>query len=451
VSVTILLVDDDRSFGAMAATALRREGFEVTLARSLHEARKEAAREAPGLVILDRRLPDGDGLSYLEELRTGLPGVPVVIVTANSEIASAVDAIRSGATDYLVKPVELADLAMKARQAVGTVRLRDRLQQAEQELSGRRRLAPWQSECFGRVIEMLQRIAGSPKSPVLFLGETGTGKEVLARHLHALTFGEDAPFVHVNCAALPATTIESELFGYERGAFTDARTARRGLADVANGGTLFLDEVGELPIDVQPKILTFLDSGRFRKLGGVAEQSSSARVVAATNRDLHKQIAAGAFREDLWFRLSVFRIDVPPLRDRPEDLLPLAQAMLADLAAELGRREVRLGPHALERMARYSFPGNVRELRSVLERALVLAAGPELDLDVLAGAAAGSATPAGGSFRVEGSPIDIEELQRRYARHVLDQLGGKRMEAARALGISYPTFLKRIGSDEEPE
>ena len=154
MGVTILLVDDDRSFGAMAATALRREGFEVTLARSLHEARKEAAREAPGLVILDRRLPDGDGLSYLDELRTGLPGVPVVIVTANSEIASAVDAIRSGAADYLVKPVELADLAMKARQAVGTVRLRDRLQQAEQELSGRRRLAPWQSECFGCVIEM---------------------------------------------------------------------------------------------------------------------------------------------------------------------------------------------------------------------------------------------------------------------------------------------------------
>jgi two-component system, NtrC family, response regulator AtoC len=340
---------------------------------------------------------------------------------------------------------------MKARQAVGTVRLRDRLQQAEQELSGRRRLAPWQSECFGRAIEMLQRIAASPKSPVLFLGETGTGKEVLARHLHALTFGEDAPFVHVNCAALPATTIESELFGYERGAFTDARAARRGLAEVANGGTLFLDEVGELPIDVQPKILTFLDSGRFRKLGGVAEQTSSARVVAATNRDLQKQIAAGAFREDLWFRLSVFRINVPPLRERPEDLLPLAQAMLSDLAAELGRREVRLGPHALERMAHYPFPGNVRELRSVLERALVLAPGPELDLDVLAGSASGSPAPAGDIFRVDGLPIDMEELQRRYARHVLEQLGGKRMEAARALGISYPTFLKRIGSDEESE
>jgi DNA-binding NtrC family response regulator len=340
---------------------------------------------------------------------------------------------------------------MKARLAVGTVRLRDRLQQAEQELSGRRRLAPWQSKCFGRVIEMLQRIAGSPKSPVLFLGETGTGKEVLARHLHALTFGEDAPFVHVNCAALPATTIESELFGSERGAFTDARAARRGLAEVAHGGTLFLDEVGELPIDVQPKILTFLDAGRFRKLGGVAEQSSSARVVAATNRDLQKQIAAGAFREDLWFRLSVFRIDVPPLRDRPEDLLPLAQAMLADLAAELGRREVRLGPHALERMARYPFPGNVRELRSVLERALVLAPGPELDLDLLAGSAGSSAAPAGDTFRVEGPPIDIEELQRRYARHVLEQFGGRRMDAARALGISYPTFLKRIGSDEESE
>jgi two-component system, NtrC family, response regulator AtoC len=451
VSVTILLVDDDRSFGAMAATALRREGFAVTLARSLHEARKEVAREAPGLVILDRRLPDGDGLTYLDELRTGLPGVPVVIVTANNEIASAVDAIRSGAADYLVKPVELADLAMKARQAVGTVRLRDRLQQAEQELSGRRRLAPWKSEAFGRVIAVLDRIAVSPRSPVLFLGETGSGKEVLARYLHAQTFGEDAPFVHVNCAALPATTIESELFGYERGAFTDARVARRGLAEVANGGTLFLDEVGELPIDLQPKILTFLDSGRFRKLGGVAEQSSTARVVAATNRDLHKQIAVGAFREDLWFRLSVFRIDVPPLRERPDDVLPLAQAILADLAAELGRRDVRLSARALERLGRYPFPGNVRELRSVLERALVLAGGSELELEVLAGSSGGTPAPAGDAFRVDGPPVDMEELQRRYARYVLEQLGGKRMDAARLLGISYPTFLKRIGSEEDAE
>jgi two-component system, NtrC family, response regulator AtoC len=449
MSVSILLVDDDRSFGAMAATALRREGFAVTVARSLHEARQEAAREAPGLVILDRRLPDGDGMAYLPELRAGLPGVPVVIVTANNEIASAVDAMRAGATDYLVKPVELTDLVIKARQAVGTVRLRDRLQQAEQELSGRWRIAPWKSESFGRVIAMLERIAGSPRSPVLFLGETGSGKEVLARHLHALTFGEDAPFVHVNCAALPATTIESELFGYERGAFTDARVARRGLAEVASAGTLFLDEVGELPLDLQPKILTFLDSGRFRKLGGVAEQSSTARVVAATNRDLPKQIASGAFREDLWFRLSVFRIDVPPLRERPEDLVLLAQSMLADLAAELGRREARLGPRALERLAGYSFPGNVRELRSVLERALVLATGPELDLEVLAGATPGGPAACEGGFHVAGPPLEMDELERRYVRHVLDQMGGRRMEAAKALGISYPTFLKRIGVGED--
>lgn len=436
----------------MAATALRREGFTVTVARSLHEARNEVTREAPGLVILDRRLPDGDGLTYLDELRTGLPGVPVVIVTANSEIASAVDAIRAGAADYLVKPVELTDLAMKARQVMGTMRLRDRLQQAERELSGRRRLAPWRSQRFGQVVAMLERIAASPKSPVLFLGETGAGKEVLARHLHALTFGEEAPFVHVNCAALPATTIESELFGYERGAFTDARSARRGLAEIANGGTLFLDEVGELPIDLQPKILTFLDSGRFRKLGGSAEQSSTARVVAATNRDLRKQIATGAFREDLWFRLSVFRIDIPPLRDRPEDLVPLAESILADLAAELGRRNITLSARALERLANYTFPGNVRELRSVLERALVLHPGPELDLDLLApgDAAPITVTPAAG-FHIPGPTIEMEELEKRYARYVLDQMGGRRMEAARALGISYPTFLKRIGHSDSDD
>jgi two-component system response regulator AtoC len=192
-----------------------------------------------------------------------------------------------------------------------------------------------------------------------------------------------------------------------------------------------------------------LDSGRFRKLGGVAEQSSTARVVAATNRDLPKQIASGAFREDLWFRLSVFRIDVPPLRERPEDVVPLAQSILTDLAAELGRRGTKLGPRALERLAGYSFPGNVRELRSVLERALVLATGPELDLVVLASTSPGAPAAVEGGFQVAGPPLELDEVERRYARYVLEQMGGRRMEAARALGISYPTFLKRIGADED--
>ena len=445
----ILLIDDDRGFSSLAAAALTREGFTVTLARSLHEARAAVIKAAPDLVILDRRLPDGDGLAYLPELKQQLPGAVVLMVTAHGDIASAVDAIRAGAADYLTKPVELADVVLKAKRSSEEVRLRDRLHQVEAELSGKRRLVPPRSPSMQKVVSMLERIAASPRSPVLLIGETGAGKEVLARHLHEVATGGSGPFVHINCAALPETMVESELFGHERGAFTDARAARRGLVEVANGGTLFLDEMGELPLSLQAKLLTFLDSGHFRRLGGTAEQSSSARIVAATNRNLLEEIAKGRFREDLYFRLAVFRIDIPPLRERTEDLLPLAEAILEDLRAELGRKGVTLGAKARERLLAYPFPGNVRELKNVLERALVLEAGPELELDVLTGPkpqvsplSAAGATEEG--FHVRGEPIPIDELEKRYARYVLERLGGKRMEAAKVLGLSYPTFLKRI-------
>jgi DNA-binding NtrC family response regulator len=303
-----------------------------------------------------------------------------------------------------------------------------------------------------RVFAALERIAASPRSAVMLLGETGTGKEMLARHLHALSSpGDDAPFVHVNCAALPEQTVESELFGHEKGAFTDARTARRGLVEVAHGGTLFLDEVGELPLGLQAKLLTFLDSGRFRRLGGTTEHSSSARIVAATHRDLPGLMARGEFREDLWFRLGVFRIDIPPLRERPEDILPLAEGILADLRRELGRRGASLGPRARARLAAYAFPGNVRELRNLLERALVMEPGPELELDVLEGTrpvpagAPAASPPEANAFVLSGPPRALDEVERAYTRWVLEQMGGRRMEAAKVLGLSYPTFLKRLG------
>ena len=446
MAISILLVDDDRSFSSLAQAALTREGFPVVMARSLHEAKAALARSAPDLVILDRRLPDGDGLDFLPELKALAPQTVVVMVTAHGDIASAVDAMRLGAADYLAKPIELSDLVMKARRTGDDIRLRDRLEQAEAELSGRRRLIPSVSPNMRRVLDMLQRIAGTPRSPVLLLGETGTGKEVLARHVHSLASGDQAPFVHVNCAALPDAVFESELFGHEKGAFTDARTARRGLVEMASGGTLFLDEIGEMPLLLQAKLLTFLDGGKFRRLGGAAEQISTARVVAATNRDLQDQIAQGSFREDLWFRLAVFRIDVPPLRERREDIPVLAEEILADLKAELGRREARLSPQALERLLGYDFPGNVRELRNLLERALVLEPSSVLTLEVLGAGGEVKAPPPGdpSDFRVPGGPITVDELEKRYARFVLERLGGKRMEAAKALGLSYPTFLKRL-------
>jgi len=439
-----LLVDDDRAFASVAAAALQREGFPVAVAHSLHAARKAIEKTTPDLVILDRRLPDGDGLTLLGELKAASPGTVVLVVTAHGDVASAVDAVRSGAADYVIKPVELSDLLLRVQRCLDTLHIRDRLARAEIELAGRHHLVPPRSEAMRSVMTMLERIATTPRSPILFLGETGAGKEVLAREIHRLAAGESAPFVHVNCAALPESTVESELFGHERGAFTDARTSRRGLVEVANGGSLFLDEIGELPLALQAKLLTFLDAGRFRRLGGSIEQTSTARIVAATNRDLEAAIGAGTFREDLWFRLSVFRIDVPPLRERPEDVLPLAEEIVQSLAAELGRRGVRLGDAARKRLQRYPFPGNVRELRNVLERAIVLEAGPTLELHLLETSSTRGTDAGGATFAVSGDAIPMEELERRYARWVLERFGGRRMEAARALGLSYPTFLKRI-------
>lgn len=444
MSFSVLIVDDDRSFSSIAAAALKREGFPTQLAHSLYEARNAATKSAPDAVILDRRLPDGDGLDFLPELRGLLPSAVVIMVTAHADIASAVDAIRAGAADYVVKPIELADVVMKVRRSAEEVRLKERLEQVEAELSERHRFLPPQSQSMSQVVTMVERIALAPRSPVLLLGETGVGKEVLARHLHVLSSGKQAPFIHVNCAALPESTVESELFGHERGAFTDAKTARRGLVEVASGGSLFLDEIGELPLLLQAKLLTFLDSGRFRRLGGTSEQTSTARIVAATNRDLQAEVTAGRFREDLIFRLSVFRIKVPPLRDRKDDIVPLAEAIFQGLKAELGKREYSLSSEAKQRLLSYRFPGNVRELRNLLERALVLEAGPELSLELLTGAPgeAGAASHPD-DFHV-GQVMTIEELERRYVRFALERFGGRRMEAARALGLSYPTFLRRL-------
>ncbi|CAM3201276.1 sigma-54-dependent Fis family transcriptional regulator [Corallococcus sp. ZKHCc1 1396] len=447
MSTSLLLVDDDRTFSSLAASMLSQEGFRVRVARSLHETRAALAAEAPDLVVLDRRLPDGDGLVFLPELRAQLPATVVLMVTAHGDIESAVEAIRAGARDYLSKPVEIDDLVMRARRAASDLQLQERLRQAESVLEGRHRMAEPLSPAMQQTLEMLERIATTPRSPVLLLGETGTGKAVLARHLHALRQKQGA-FVQINCAALPDTMMESELFGHERGAFTDAKTARRGLVELASDGLLFLDEVGELPLALQAKLLTFLDKGAFRRLGGTTELTSTARIVAATNKDLEAEVAAGRFREDLLFRLSVFRVEVPPLRERREDVLPLARTLVLELCSELGRRPVPFSPAAEERLLSYPFPGNVRELRNVLERALVLEGGPTLELPSLS---KGNGTPASGdpnAFSVSGPPRPLDEVERLYVRHVLEQLGGRRMEAARALGLSYPTFLRRL--EENP-
>jgi two-component system response regulator AtoC len=457
VKPTILIVDDDRSFRILTETALAGEGFEVRSAATLRKAREELDGGAPDVVVLDRRMPDGDGIALLQELGAAGPvPMPVIVVTAYGDIDSAVAAMQGGAVDYLTKPINVADLVIKIHKVLENRGVRDRLALANVAHRKPTDVEP-QSLALRRVHAELERLSGSPQTPVLLLGQSGAGKQFAAELLHRLTFAdrEAAPFVDVNCAALPEQLVESELFGHERGAFTDAKVTRRGLIEMANGGTLFLDEVTELPESAQAKLLKFLDSGRFRRLGGQREIEVELRVTVATNRDINELVANGRFREDLYHRLAVYVVRVPPLAERKEDIPLLAKSFVDFFGKRVKKRITGISDSALSALSRYDFPGNVRELRNIIERAVILAPGPILDESsiVLGTQRLGPARPPG-FFTVDlapdGTPPSLEAVERAYVARVLEQMSGRRLVAAQALGVSYPTFLKRLREFDMP-
>ncbi|PYS95303.1 MAG: sigma-54-dependent Fis family transcriptional regulator, partial [Acidobacteria bacterium] len=344
MNASVLVVDDEAVFRVLAEEALSSEGFEVRTAESLKKARAEFDRGAPDVVILDRRLPDGDGIDFLKALRAEHAGGTadgsgpiVIVVTAYGDVENAVEALKAGAWDYLTKPVQLTDLVVKLRKVLETRGLRDRLAIARSSAAGPPMVEP-KSAAMRDVVGRLASVAQSPLTPVFVDGPSGVGKQRAAELLHALTWSRsdpNAPFLEVNCAALPDELVESELFGHEKGAFTDARTMRRGLIEMAAGGTLFLDEITELPQRSQVKLLKFLDSMRFRRLGGEREIAVDLRVVAATNQDVKALVAAGRFREDLYHRLGVFWLTLPPLASRREDIPDLALAFVRFFAGRV--------------------------------------------------------------------------------------------------------------------
>ncbi|HET9958018.1 MAG TPA: sigma-54 dependent transcriptional regulator [Polyangiaceae bacterium] len=446
----ILIVDDDRSFRILTETALASEGFDVRVCPTLRRAREELYSAAPDVLILDRRLPDGDGIDLLREISsTGTVATAVIVVTAYGDVDSAVSAMQAGAVDYLTKPTSIADLLIKIQKVLETRGLKERLALADVANRKPPEVEP-QSPALRRVHAELERLSRSPQTPALLLGPSGAGKQYAAELLHRLTHPEqNAPFVDVNCAALPEQLVESELFGHERGAFTDAKATRRGLIEMASGGTLFLDEVTELPEASQAKLLKFLDSGRFRRLGGQREIEVELRILAATNRDIHELVAAGRFREDLYHRLSVFIVRVPALSERREDIPLLAKSFVEFFGRRVKKRIAGISDAALAALCRYDFPGNVRELRNIIERAVILSAGPILEESslVIESRRISAARPAG-FFNVDvlpdGSVPSLESVERAYVARVLEQMNGRRMLTAQVLGVSYPTFLKRL-------
>jgi two-component system, NtrC family, response regulator AtoC len=452
MNARVLVVDDEQVFRMLAEEALGSEGFEVRTAGTLARAKVEMEKGVPDVVILDRRLPDGDGIDFMKALRAEGPSAPlVIIVTAYGDVENAVEALRAGAWDYLTKPVQLTDLVVKLRKVLEARGMRDRLAIARKSGIGPPLVGP-RSSAMREAVEKLKSLTQSPQTAAFIVGPSGVGKQCAAEMLHTMTYersDENAPFVEVNCAALPDHLIESELFGHERGAFTDARTTRRGLIEIADGGTLFLDEVTELPHPAQAKILKFLDTMRFRRVGGEREISVSLRIVAATNQPVTDLVRSGRFREDLYHRLAVFMVQIPPLAARREDIQDLAETFTAFFASRIKKRVTGLSGPAKELLGRYDYPGNVRELRNIIERAVILTRGPEVtEREIVLPENGSRHEAAGGFFSVgltpDGTPPQLEIIERQYVSRVLHHLEGRRMAAAQVLGISYPTFLKRL-------
>jgi DNA-binding NtrC family response regulator len=452
---TVLVVDDEKTFRVVAEEALTAEGFEVTTEPSGQGGLLAWQRDGHDLVILDRRLPDIDGVEILEQIvrearARGLDTL-VVIATAYADVASAVSALKLGAFDYLTKPLQLPDLVVTVRKALETGRLRSQVRRltakAEAAIGD---LVAGQSQSMKRVLEMVSKIAQAPDTTVLIQSESGTGKELVAHLIHRRTAGRcEQPLVEINCASLPEALLESELFGHERGAFTDAKTQKRGLFETADRGSLFLDEIGELPKGTQAKLLKVLEQQSFRRLGGTRDIHVDLRIIAATNKDLAAEVKRGRFRLDLYHRLDVFHMSIPPLRERRADILPLAYHFLAMFSPCLRQgRTFRLSGEAERILQSYEYPGNVRELRNIVERAVILADSDELRAEhiVLSGMRPDASQLS--FFDVElddaGRPPSLDDLERKYLRRVLEFAGGNRTQVARILGVSYPTVAKKI-------
>ncbi|MBI2388598.1 MAG: sigma-54-dependent Fis family transcriptional regulator [Deltaproteobacteria bacterium] len=421
----------------------------VVAAASCVEAREVFARSRVDLVVLDLNLPDGDGLSLIPIFLQDREA-EVVVVTAYPEVQSAVRALKAGAFDYINKPFELDEFDVVVDKALEHCRLRAEvmtLRRAGPRAGGVERILGG-SHPIERVREDIRRVAETPATTVLIRGETGTGKELVAEAVHDESKRRHAPIVRVNCSSIPASMMEAELFGHERGAFTDAKSSRRGLIELAHGGTLFLDEIGDLPLELQPKLLRVLESRCLRPLGGSREVEVDVRFVAATNRDLESMQAERRFREDLFFRLNVFAISVPPLRERAGDVTLLASHFLGELCRRLGKSPKTLSQEALSRLEAYRWPGNVRELSNVVERAVIVARGEIVSTADLAVPEGPHVTaPVPGEALVSpgaGAYPPLEAIERRYVLQVYEQTGRNKTRAAEILGLSRVGLREKL-------
>ena len=450
----ILVVDDEATIRMSLVEALQAEGYEVDHAEAGEEALARCHGGAHDLLISDLRLPGISGLEVLEALRNQGSKLPVILMTAYGDVDSAVTAMRLGAYDYINKPFKLADIRKQVRGALRATRVDDPEPRAEEEppttpRAGEGRYLRMIKACPGlagvaRVLEKVGASRSGVDTPILVQGESGSGKEIIARAVHEVTGTRDR-FMEINCAAVPETLLESELFGHERGAFTDAKARKEGLFELAGKGTIFLDEIGEMGILLQSRLLRVLENRRFRRVGGKDDLEIHARIVAATNRRLADAIEEGAFRNDLYYRLQVVEIDVPPLRQRPQDLEVLVNHFVRELNQQLGLRCAPIDAGLLELLQQYPWPGNVRELRNLLKRIMILEEPAALQPEHFPSHVLRGENPRGGDRAAVGlSLMPLAEVEKRQILFTLEQTENNKSKAARILGISRQTLREKL-------
>jgi two-component system response regulator AtoC len=445
--MNILVVDDEKLIRWSLKERLTREGHLVTEAEDGRAAQAALERETPDLALLDMRLPDTDGLAILKHLQDKAPQVPAIMITAFSSVETAVEAMRLGAYDYVAKPFNLDELALTVKRALEASQLRrevgERVREAKaafglHNLVGKAR--PMQE-----IVSLIRKVSQSQASTVLIRGESGSGKDVIAKAIHYESARADKPFMNITCTALQDTLLESELFGHEKGSFTDAKAQKKGLFELAHQGTVFLDEIGDMSPTLQAKLLRVLEEKAFRRIGGTADIKVDVRVIAATNRHLEKAIEEKKFREDLYYRLNIITIDVPSLRDRREDVRLLVEHFLKRFAVEFRKPTIDVSGEALAKLQGYDWPGNVRELRNVIERAVLLGGGPVLSAeDITLGRSAPPAEPGKRLLSLPVKGIKLEDLERDLVVQALERTGGNQTKAGELLGMTRDQIHYRM-------
>ncbi|MBX3187930.1 MAG: sigma-54-dependent Fis family transcriptional regulator [Labilithrix sp.] len=442
----ILVVDDEPEMATVIEQALTRRNYQATQKHSADAAWELLEREDFDVVVTDINMKGMNGVELTERIAKNRHDVPVIVITAFGSLETATAVLRAGAYDFITKPFEIDQLVVAVERAIQNRRLREEVKRLRAEVAGAKPSPEFvgDSQAMKKVHETIARVAETDAT-VLITGESGTGKELVARDLHKRSKRKDGPFVAINCAAMPETLLESELFGHVRGAFTDAKTAKKGLFVEASGGTLFLDEIGEMPPGMQAKLLRALEERAVRPVGGTTETTFDARLVAATNRDLESLVEGGRFREDLYYRINVVHLALPPLRARGGDVLALAQEFINRHAAPMGKKVKGFSSAVGERLLAYAWPGNVRELQNCVERALALARFDELTVEDLPP----KVRDYKASFVVVATedPTDLvtmEEVERRYIQRVMEAVGQNKTQAAKVLGFDRTTLYRKL-------